>query len=421
MTTITSRSGLRAIAVGAMIVLTAQLSGIACSPTQPAATDNVVEDAQTPSVQEAPGGQSQGVFNDRILFGQSAAFSGPARQLGTGMRLGIQAAFHEANQAGGVHGRRLELESLDDGYEPDAALSNTQLLIYEHNVFALIGAVGTPTSRAAFLPANSAGVPFLAPFTGAEFLRDPQLDNVLNLRASYYQETEEMVARLTDDLGFTRIAVFYQNDSFGQAGLEGATLALERRGLEPTASGYYERNTGATTGAVFHIVEADPEAVIMVGAYTPVAKTVQAVREEIDPVFIAISFVGSKALAEALGPDGAGIYVTQVVPSPDDATIPVVAKYQAALAAYDQASTPSFVSLEGYLAGRLAIAGLAGCGRDLSRECFINALHSPEAIDIDGMQLQYGPDDNQGSDSVFLTVIGHDGEYRQIDTLGGEH
>ena len=417
MTTITSRSGLRAIAVGAMIVLTAQLSGIACSPTQPAATDNVVEDAQTPSVQEAPGGQSQGVFNDRILFGQSAAFSGPARQLGTGMRLGIQAAFHEANQAGGVHGRRLELESLDDGYEPDAALSNTQLLIYEHNVFALIGAVGTPTSRAAFLPANSAGVPFLAPFTGAEFLRDPQLDNVLNLRASYYQETEEMVARLTDDLGFTRIAVFYQNDSFGQAGLEGATLALERRGLEPAASGYYERNTGATTGAVFHIVEAAPEAVIMVGAYTPVAKTVQAVREEIDPVFMAISFVGSKALAEALGPDGAGIYVTQVVPSPDDATIPVVAKYQAALAAYDPASTPSFVSLEGYLAGRLAIAGLAGCGRDLSRDCFLNAIRSRQAVDIDGFPLQYGPDDNQGSDAVFVTVLGEDGEYRQVDRL----
>ncbi len=417
MTTITSRSGLRAIAVGAMIVLTAQLSGIACSPTQPAATDNIVEDAQTPSVQEAPGGQSQGVFNDRILFGQSAAFSGSARQLGTGMRLGIQAAFHEANQAGGVHGRRLELESLDDGYEPDAALSNTQLLIYEHNVFALIGAVGTPTSRAAFLPANSAGVPFLAPFTGAEFLRDPQLDNVLNLRASYYQETEEMVARLTDDLGFTRIAVFYQNDSFGQAGLEGATLALERRGLEPAASGYYERNTGATTGAVFHIVEAAPEAVIMVGAYTPVAKTVQAVREEIDPVFMAISFVGSKALAEALGPDGAGIYVTQVVPSPDDATIPVVAKYQAALAAYDPASTPSFVSLEGYLAGRLAIAGLAGCGRDLNRDCFLNAIRSRQAVDIDGFPLQYGPDDNQGSDAVFVTVLGEDGEYRQVDRL----
>jgi ABC-type branched-subunit amino acid transport system substrate-binding protein len=400
-----------------MIVLTAQLSGIACSPTQPAATDNVVEDAQTPSVQEAPGGQSQGVFDDRILFGQSAAFSGPARQLGTGMRLGIQAAFHEANQAGGVHGRRLELESLDDGYEPDAALSNTQLLIYEHNVFALIGAVGTPTSRAAFLPANSAGVPFLAPFTGAEFLRDPQLDNVLNLRASYYQETEEMVARLTDDLGFTRIAVFYQNDSFGQAGLEGATLALERRGLEPAASGYYERNTGATTGAVFHIVEAAPEAVIMVGAYTPVAKTVQAVREEIDPVFMAISFVGSKALAEALGPDGAGIYVTQVVPSPDDATIPVVAKYQAALAAYDPASTPSFVSLEGYLAGRLAIAGLAGCGRDLTHDCFLNAIRSRQAVDIDGFPLQYGPDDNQGSDAVFVTVLGEDGEYRQVDRL----
>ena len=306
---------------------------------------------------------------------------------------------------------------MDDGYESDGALSNTQLLIYEHNVFALIGAVGTPTSRAAFLPANSAGVPFLAPFTGAEFLRDPQLDNVLNLRASYYQETEEMVARLTDDLGFTRIAVFYQNDSFGQAGLEGATLALERRGLEPTASGYYERNTGATTGAVFHIVEADPEAVIMVGAYTPVAKTVQAVREEIDPVFIAISFVGSKALAEALGPDGAGIYVTQVVPSPDDATIPVVAKYQAALAAYDPDAAPSFVSLEGYLAGRLAVIGLDRCGRDLNQDCFLGAIRNRQTLDIDGFQLRYGPEDNQGSDAVFVTVLGEAGEYRQVDEL----
>ncbi len=412
-----SKSLVAALAIVA--ALAALLASAACAGSTGPASEADGTGGSAPSAAESADQMDQGVFDDRVLFGQSAAFSGPAQDLGNEMRLGIQAAFHEANEAGVVHGRRLELESLDDGYESDAAFSNTQQLLYERKVFALIGAVGTPTSRSAFLSANSAGAPFLAPFTGAEFLRDPELDNILNLRASYYQETEEMVERLTEDLGFTRIAVFYQNDSFGQAGLAGTIQALQRRGLEPVGSGYYERNTGATTAAVFHIVEADPEAVIMVGAYAPVAKTIQAVREQIDPVFMAISFVGSKALAEELGPDGAGIYVTQVVPSPDDASIAVAARYQAALAAYDPEATPSFVSLEGYLAGRLAIAGVDGCGPDLTRDCFLNAIRNKQSVGIDGFQLVYGPGDNQGSDAVFITVLGNDGQYRQVDRLAG--
>ncbi len=403
-------------ALAIVVALATLFAGMACAGSEQAGSGT---GGATPATAGSVEQADRGVFDDRVVFGQSAAFSGPAQDLGSNMRLGILAAFHEANEAGGVHGRRLELEYLDDGYESDAAFANTQTLIYERKVFALIGAVGTPTSRAAFLSANSAGAPFLAPFTGAEFLRDPALDNVLNLRASYYQETEKMVERLTEDLGLTRIAVFYQNDSFGQAGLAGTIQALQRRGLEPVGSGYYERNTGATTAAVFHIVEADPEAVILVGAYTPVAKTIQAVREQIDPVFMSISFVGSKALAEALGPDGAGIYVTQVVPLPDDASIPVVARYQDALAAYEPDALPSFVSLEGYLAGRLAIAGLDGCGRELTHDCFINAIRSPQSVDIDGFSLQYGPEDNQGSDAVFVTELGEDGKYRQVDTLVG--
>lgn len=404
-------------AFATLVAVATLLAGVACAgPQQSASGANGGSDSATLA---ADGPTEPGVSDDRVLFGQSAAFSGPAQDLGSDMRLGIQAAFHEANEAGGVHDRRLELESLDDGYESDAAFSNTQQLLHERKVFALIGAVGTPTSRSAFLSASSAGAPFLAPFTGAEFLRDPELDNILNLRASYYQETEEMVERLTEDLGFTRIAVFYQNDSFGQAGLAGTIQALQRRGLEPVGSGYYERNTGATTAAVFHIVEADPEAVIMVGAYAPVAKTIQAVRDQIDPVFMAISFVGSKALAEELGQNGAGIYVTQVVPSPDDASIAVVAEYQAALAAYVPEAAPSFVSLEGYLAGRLAIAGLDGCGPDLTRDCFLNAIRNNQSIAIDGFPLRYGPEDNQGSDAVFITTLGEDGRYRQVDRLTG--
>ena len=414
----TNRLGLRAVACAVFILLAAQASGIACAGNQQAALDNDVGNQQTPPVQATPpGGETQGVFDDHILFGQSAAFSGPTQQLGIDMRLGILAAFHEVNQAGGVHGRRLELESLDDGYESDAAMYNTQMLIYEHKVFALIGAVGTPTSRAAFLSASFAGVPFLAPFTGAEFLRDPQLDHVLNLRASYFQETEEMVARLTEDLGFTRVAVFYQNDFFGKAGLEGATRALERRGLEPVAAGYYKRNTGAVTAAVFHIVEADPEAVIMIGTYAPVAKTIVAVRQEADPVFMAVSFVGAGALARELGPAGNGVYVTQVVPFPEDDVVPVVARYGAALAAYDPTAVPEFVALEGYLAGRLAIVGLEICGREVSQGCFLDAIRDGGTTDIDGFPLQYGPEDNQGSDAVFVTVLGGGGKYRQVDKL----
>jgi len=410
------RSKSLAVAVVFVAAMAVLLLGVACSRTEHTASGS---DGDAVTAAGTRGQADHGVSDERVLFGQSAAFTGPAQNLGNDMRLGIQAAFHEANEAGGVHGRRLELASLDDGYESDAAFSNTQQLLYERKVFALIGAVGTPTSRSAFLSASSAGAPFLAPFTGAEFLRDPSLDNVLNLRASYYQETEEMVERLTEDLGFTRIAVFYQNDSFGQAGLAGTIQALQRRGLEPVGSGYYERNAGATTAAVFHIVEADPEAVVMVGAYVPVAKTIQTVREQIDPVFMAISFVGSKALAEELGPDGAGIYVTQVVPSPDDPSMAVVAKYQAALLAYDPEATPSFVSLEGYLAGRLAIAGLEECGRDLTRDCFLRAIRGKQNVDIDGFLLRYGPDDNQGSDAVFVTVLGKDGKYRQVDRIEG--
>lgn len=360
-----------------------------------------------------------GITDSRVLFGQSAAFSGPAEELGKEMRLGIQAAFQEQNEAGGVHGRTLDLVTLDDGYEPESAFSNTWRLIRREEVFALIGEVGTPTSRSASPLANAEGVPFIGPFTGAAFLRDPGLANVLNVRASYHQETEVMVERLTEDLGITRVAILYQNDSFGQDGFEGTRLALERRGLTPAASWYYQRNTTAVKTAVLNIVQDDPEAIIMIGAYSPVAKAIRTVRQDIDPVFMAVSFVGSRAVAEELGPDGVGVYITQVVPLPEDASVPVVAAYQKALKAYQAEAAPGFGSLEGYLAGRLAIEGLQMCGADLSRECFLDAVRDAGTIDIDGLELHYGPADNQGSDAVFVTVIGDDGRFHLVERLGG--
>ena len=391
--------------------------------------------ADQPAVTEAPAGRTEpvsaaapeparesvpGVSAEHVLFGQSAAFSGPARELGRNMRLGIEAAFHEANSGGGVRGRRLELVTLDDAYEPEAAIANTVHLIEEHRVFALIGAVGTPTSRSATPVAAEAGVPYIAPFTGAEFLRDPTWDKVLNLRASYYQETEEMVARLTEDLGVTRIAVLYQDDSFGRAGYRGVRLALDRRAMQPVSIGLYPRNTTAVKTALLDLRRGDPEAVIMIGAYQPVAALITWARHVgMDPTFLTVSFVGSNALAQELGPSGEGVYVTQVVPFPTDDSLPVVGSYLRALAAHDPEAVPGFVSFEGYLAGRLAAAGVAGCGAEVTRDCFLGSLRAGDAIDIDGFGLRYGDADNQGSDAVFLTRIGADGRYRPAATLHG--
>ena len=362
--------------------------------------------------------EEPGVTDQQILFGQSAAFSGPAQDLGKNLRLGIEAAFEEANRRGGVHGRTLALRSLDDAYEPEAAIANTRRLIADDGVFALIGAVGTPTSRSATPIAADAGVPYLAPFTGAEFLRDPKLRNVINLRASYYQETEAMVSRLIGDLGIDRVGVIYQDDSFGQAGYRGVRRALERRGLAPVAIGVYPRNTTAVKTALLDVRRSDPGAVILVGAYEPVAALIAWARHTgFDPVFLTISFVGSNALARELGAAGAGVFVTQVVPFPDGDEPAVTLAYRHALAAHSPEAVPGFVSFEGYLAGRLAIAALKRCGREVDRTCVLDNLRRARAIDLGGFELRYGDEDNQGSDAVFVTVIGEDGRYHPIDTL----
>ncbi len=406
------------LAVGAVLIL--GVAGTGCAGAQDAtASTNGDGRAGTSNTSTTVDSSENdpGISDDEILFGQAAVFSGPSRGLGRGMRLGIEAAFNEVNGAGGVHGRELRLKTLDDSYETDYAFHTTKWLIEKVGVFALIGAVGTPTSRVASPLAHDAGVPFVAPFTGAEFLRDPALDNVINLRASYYQETEALVAGLTEDLGITRVGVLYQDDSFGTNGLEGVRRALARRGLEPIGSWTYQRNSGAFKQAASGLVEANPEAVVVIGTEDAVATTIKLVHHDIRPIFATVSFAGGVSLAKALGADGQGVYVTQVVPFPEDISVPVVARYQAALSAINPQAEPGFVSLEGYLAGRLAIYGLEACGRELSRRCFTEALHSTEAIDIDGFRLRFSDTDNQGSDAVFLTVIGPDGKYQQVEMM----
>ena len=366
------------------------------------------------------GAGGEGVFPDSIVFGQSAVLSGDSRGLGENMSLGVRAAFEEANREGGIHGRSLRLVVRDDRYEGEAAVANTRELI-AHGVFGLIGAVGTPTSRVAEPIASGAQVPYIGAFTGAALLRDDDQRYVVNLRASYNQETEEMVDRLTADLGFRRIAILYQDDSYGLAGLNGTRQALDRRDMELVSEGTYVRNTTAVKRALLKLRDSNPQAVIIIGAYRPAAEFIKwARRIGMRAVFVNISFVGSNDLLRELGPSGEGVVVTQVVPFPRDRSIPVVARYQAAIREIENSARPGFVSLEGYLAGRLVVetlrASVDSAGAPPTRESFLRTLAEAGPIDLGGFEVEYGPGDNQGSDKVFLTVI-RQGRFVSVERL----
>lgn len=364
----------------------------------------------------APRAADPGVAADRILLGQAAPFEGPAAALGTGMRQGLLAAFAEVNAKGGVKGRRLELVARDDGYEPTKSIEAVKALIAE-GVFALVGPVGTPTSMATHPLAAQAGVPFIGPFTGAEGLRNPYKAHIVNVRASYFQETEEMVERLTKDLKVERIAILFQDDAFGRAGLAGARRAMDKRGMKLVAEAAFERNTIAVKRALLEIRRTDPQAVIMIGPYKPMAEFIKRARQiRFDATFVNISFVGSEALAKEVGPAGDGVVITQVVPFPWDKANPLVARYQAALKAVDPQSQPGFVSLEGYLVGRLVIAALEQLDGEPTRKAMMERL-TKGSFDIDGAKLAFGPDDNQGMDQVFVTILNKDGSFKSVTRL----
>lgn len=357
-----------------------------------------------------------GVFQDRIVFGQVAALKGPASGLGQGMREGILAAFDRANRTGGINGRKLELKSIDDGYEPERTIEGVNKAIKEEKVFALVGAVGTPTSKAGQPIATAAKVPFIGPFTGAEFLRNPFNRYVVNIRSSYFQETEAWIEHLTNDLGVTRIAILYQDDAFGLSGLAGVKRAMDKRKMELVAEGTFKRNTTAIKSALLDIMKGQPQAVVTVGPYKPIAEFIKLARQlKFDPVFVAISFVGSDSLAQELGNRGAGVVISQVVPFPGDKSLPVVTAYQAALAAINGGS-PGFVSLEGYMVGELVVETLKRIPGEPSREAFLDAIERAP-FDLSGVKLTFSATQNQGSNQVYFTVLQGDGTFRPVTRL----
>ena len=351
----------------------------------------------------------QGVTDTEILLGQSVALSGPSEQLGKDMQLGATLYFNQVNARGGVNGRKVILKTLDDGYEPPRAVANTRRLIEEDKVFALFGYVGTPTSQAVLPIFSAARVPYVGAFTGAELLRDPFNRHIFNVRASYFDETEAIVHHLTA-MSIDKIAVFYQNDAYGQAGLTGVERALKKRNLDVASKATVERNTVEVKAAVQTLSKAQPQAIVMIGSYKACAEFIRQMKKAgAHPTFWNVSFVGSKALAKELGNDGRGVQISQVVPFPWDGSVPVVKEYRLAL---EQAKgEPGFGTLEGYIAAKVMVEGLRRAGRKLDRETFIRAMESMSDYDAGGFKVSFGPADHNASKFVDLTIISRDQKF----------
>ena len=348
-----------------------------------------------------------GVTATEIVLGQSAVFSGPAQALGLGMRTGMETAFREINAAGGINGRNVRLIARDDGYEPARAVENAHALITQDQVFALIGGVGTPTSAQVVPICDADQVPFFGPFTGAGALRTPYNPRIVNLRASYDQEIERLVTLLVDGRELKKIACFYQDDLYGLAGLRALQTALKKRRLEPFALGSYVRNTSNVTLAAATIVQAKPDAVVMVGTYGACADFIRQTRKlgMLDVIFCNISFVGTRALVAALGPEAEGVIISQVVPHPTASQLPVAEKYRLALKKSTPDAEPDWPSFEGYLVGQLFAQMARQAGASLTRDDFLAVARSETPIDLGGVVAKFGPDKNQGLDRVYLTQV----------------
>ena len=352
-----------------------------------------------------------GQVDRRIVLGQSAAFSGAAAQLGIQMNSGARLYFDAVNAAGGVNGAQIELRTLDDQYESDKCKANTEALIRD-DVFALFGYVGTPTSVAALPAINQARIPFFGPFTGAEALRDPFQRHVFHVRASYYDETALIVKQLTA-LGLRKIAVFRQNDNYGQAGYDGVVRALKPLGLEPVAVGLVERNTVNVDEAVKTIVAKEPDAVVQISAYKSCAAFIRAARKAgYGGTFYNVSFVGTQALADELGRQALGVVVSQVMPYPFSLTTPISREYLAAVQKAGGDHKPNYSSMEGYVAAKLFVEGLRRAGKSPNREALIGGLEAVQTLDLGGFVAGYNARSHVASRFVDLSMLTDDGRVR---------
>ncbi len=358
---------------------------------------------------------AMGVTADTITFGQSACFSGPNRNLGLFYKTGILAAFREVNDLGGINGRILQLTSRDDAYEPEQAAANAQEFAAENDVLAVIGGVGTPTAKRIAPVLRTADIPFVGPFTGADFLRDAaRLPNVINLRAGYRDEVILLVDHMVKNLGKGRFGAIYQDDAFGRSVMNNYRAALEQHGLHILAQTSYSRNTHAVHASLFAISKADLDAVLVIGPHPTNSEILNLMHSTGYHHYTVanLSFISLRELQEDIAHLDETVLLTQVVPDAEETDREVVQRFQKALRANHEPGAGSVetlineVTLEGYILGRFVIHVLERMGNELTRERFMMEALSPEPVAIDDWILKFEPGTNTGSSFIRLVTLG---------------
>jgi branched-chain amino acid transport system substrate-binding protein len=360
----------------------------------------------TIGVSSAPA-QTPGVTDNSILIGSCSALDGPARVLGNQTVMGATAYLHSINDEGGVFGRKVQLLAFDDGYDPEKSPACFKRMTKE-GVFALGFFVGTPTAKVYVPMAQEEKIPVVGLFTGAQLLYEPLKHYIINVRASYYDETREQVDKLWE-LNIHKIGVLYQDDAFGKAVLDGVKLALQKHNASPVGLGTFARGSLDVDSGLREVMAARPQAVVVVGPYSPVATVVKkAHAASWRPQFLTVSFVGTEEFIKEAGPDAEGTIITQVIPPYDRTDYPTVAQYRSALAKYYPNMPPSFVSFEGFVDAMVVVEGLKRAGKDVTREKFISSIESIHDMNVGlgpKLVLNFGPNDHKGFDSVYPTIV----------------
>ena len=368
--------------------------------------------------------ESEGIYDDKVVFGQSACLSGINARLGQSYRAGIFAAFEECNQRGGIAGRKLQLITYDDGYEPKHAAANAERFIEEDNVLAVIGGVGTPTAAKLAPILRKANIDFVGHVTGADFLFDAErFPNVTTLRASYLNEVQTIVKYIVETLKQRRIGIIFQDDSFGRAILRDLLIVLDEHELPLLAKTRFSRNTHAVHASLFEIAKADLDAILLVGTYTSNATIINLANSlGYDYTMANLSFSLSRELLARVDVPSTDHIVTEVVPSPTDQSSALAKSFVKALESVGTApeSNLNETALEGYLLGRYVISTLERAGANLSRETFKQHIRPTSPVHIDDWVIHFAPGSNQGSQYVRLTSLDPSGTKQPSNQIQAE-
>ncbi|MBW7834451.1 MAG: ABC transporter substrate-binding protein [Simplicispira suum] len=356
---------------------------------------------------------SPGVTDSEIVIGQSLGLTGPLAAMAPELVNITKTYIDGVNAQGGVHGRRIRMVTEDDGYKPENSVRLVGKMIAQDHVFALANLTGTANVGAVLplLAKENPPVPLISPFTGADLLREPPINHVFNVRASYGDEVEKLVQHLTT-LGVQRISVLWMNNGFGKDGLAGARKSMEKRGLNLHSDAPIQVDSSDVQQAVQILSATEPDAIIMITAGAPTVAFIKAYRKVSRAArFYTTSVMGSQSTIQALGSDGIGVVVTSVVPFPWSQSMPVAREYREVLKKAGMEATVSFIGLETFINAKVMVECLRRAGRDLTRPRFIQAMESMQRFDVGGFEVDFGKGARQGSRFVDLTIIGAGGKF----------